>query len=142
MSETRTGKDISVDEVEAIVAEEGYEVSVESDNVLKVRDTDSGITLRAVLEENVLFLAVSCTVVADSAISSGLMRKMLDAGNGISTSSFQLYARDGGQVAVTLNNFCKLQAMGEDDRDDILSCLEFLVVDAMAARALLSDLAA
>jgi hypothetical protein len=43
---------------------------------------------------------------------------------------------------VTLNNFCKLQDMGTDDQDDILSCVHFLLVDVMSARRLLSGLAA
>ena len=41
-----------------------------------------------------------------------------------------------GMEAVTLNNFCKLQDMGADDEDDILSCVHFLMVDVMSARRL------
>jgi hypothetical protein len=41
---------------------------------------------------------------------------------------------------VTLNNFCKLQDMGPEDADDILSCAHFLLVDVMSARRLLGDL--
>ena len=62
------------------------------------------------------------------------MSKMLAADNGISTSYFQLYDAGDGKVAVTLNNFCKLQDMGADDEDDILSCVHFLLVDVMSAR--------
>ncbi|MEI9973910.1 MAG: hypothetical protein WDO73_18780 [Ignavibacteriota bacterium] len=68
------------------------------------------------------------------------MMKMLDATNGISTSHFQLYTR-GPNTAVSLNNFCKLQEMGPDDEDDILSCVHFLLVDVMSARRLLGSLA-
>jgi hypothetical protein len=68
------------------------------------------------------------------------MRRMLAADNGISTSSFQLYDAGGGSVAVALNNFCKLQDMGPEDEDDILSCVHFLLVDVMSARRLLGDL--
>ena len=64
----------------------------------------------------------------------------LAAGNGISTSYFQLYDTGGGKVAVTLNNFCKLQDMGPEDEDDILSCVHFLLVDVMEARRLLTGL--
>ncbi len=67
---------------------------------------------------------------------------MLAADNGISTSSFQLYDAGSGKVTVTLNNFCKLQDLGADDEDDILSCVHFLLVDVMSARRLLSGLAA
>ena len=132
--------EVSIDHVEAILAGRGYEVS-RMNNIVKVRDTDSGITIRAALEDNVLFLTVSCTLVPANAVTPEIMHKMLDADNGISTSGFQLYDRGDGRVAVTLNNFCKLQAMGADDEDDILSCLEFLVVDAVDARDLLGDLA-
>ena len=49
--------------------------------------------------------------------------------NGVSTSSFQLYDAADGKVTITLNNFCKLQDMGPEDEDDILSCEHFLLVD-------------
>lgn len=62
---------------------------------------------------------------------------MLSSDNGISTSHFQLYDTKDGNVAVTLNNFCKLQDMGEEDEDDILSCLHFLFVDVIQALHLL-----
>ena len=45
---------------------------------------------------------------------------MLAADNGISTSYFQLYDAGAGKVAVTLNNFCKLQDMGPMTRT--ISC--------------------
>ncbi len=68
------------------------------------------------------------------------MGLMLAANNGISTSHFQLHEADGDNVTVTLNNFCKLQDMGADDEDDILSCVHFLLVDVIAAKQLLADL--
>jgi len=68
--------------------------------------------------------------------------KLLASDNGISTSYFQLYDAADGQLAVTLNNFCKLQDMGTDDEDDILSCVHFLLVDVMTARRVLKGLAA
>ena len=42
-----------------------------------------------------------------------------------------------GKTAVTLNNFCKLQEMGPDDEDDILSCVSFLLADVVHARDLI-----
>jgi hypothetical protein len=45
-------------------------------------------------------------------------------------------------VAVTLNNFCRLQEMGPEDERDILSAVHFLLVDVMSARRLLSGLQA
>ena len=132
---------VCIDRVEAMLAGEGYEVSRTDENLVRLRDTESGITIRVALEDNVLFLTVPCAVVPTTAITPEMMRKMLDADNGISTSGFQLYDHGDGRVAVTLNNFCKLQCMGADDQDDILSCVEFLMADAVDARDLLGDLA-
>jgi hypothetical protein len=70
------------------------------------------------------------------------MGQMLSAENGISTSAFQLYDVGEGKTAVTLNNFCKLQDMGADDEDDILSCVNFLMADVMSARRLVGHLQA
>jgi len=137
--------EITIDGVEAILAEHGYDVSEhdlpDGGSVLRVRDPESGVVLRGVLEGDILFLTISCLAVEKSKITPELMQRMLDAGNGISTSSFQLYDRADGKTAVTLNNFCKLQTLGDDDRDDILSCVEFLMVDVMAAREIVGDLA-
>jgi hypothetical protein len=62
---------------------------------------------------------------------------MLAADNGISTSHFQLYDVGSGNVSVTLNNFCKLQDLGPDDEDDILSCVSFLLADVVHAKQLI-----
>jgi hypothetical protein len=78
--------------------------------------------------------------VPNRAITAELMAKMLEADNGIHTSHFQLYDAGDGHVAITLANFCKLQEMGPDDEDDILSCVHFLLVDVISARHLLGDL--
>jgi hypothetical protein len=67
---------------------------------------------------------------------------MLSAHNGISTSAFQLYDTAEGKVAVTLNNFCTLQNMGEEDQDDILSLAGYLMADVVEARDLLQPAAA
>jgi hypothetical protein len=69
-----------------------------------------------------------------------MMAKMLAADNGISTSYFQIYDAGEDKVAITLNNFCKLQDLGTDDQDDILSCVHFLLVDVISAKRLLADL--
>ncbi len=133
---------VKLDKVQALISQEGYEVNQEGDSLLKVRDVDSGIVVRAALQENILFCTVSCTVLKADQLSADLMRVMLDAGNGISTSNFQTYGMPDGKVSITLNNFCKLQSLGDDDRDDILSCLDFLVVDVCAARDLFNGLTA
>jgi len=104
------------------------------------RRTDTKSPSRRPTLCDILFLSIVCTVVPETAITPALMRSMLAAENGISTSAFQLYAAGGGKVAVTLNNFCKLQDMGPDDEDDVLSCVHFLMVDVMSAWRLLGSL--
>jgi hypothetical protein len=129
-----------LDRIGSLLAEKGYEVSATGGNILKVREVNSGVALQAVLEGDILFFSLTCTVVSPSAITPDVMRKMLAADNGISTSYFQLYNTADGKVAVTLNNFCKLQDMGPEDEDDILSCVHFLLVDVLEARRLVGGL--
>lgn len=131
---------IDADQIKALLAERGYEVTEPTPGVLRVLELHSGVAVKAVLEGDILFLSLTCTVVPESAVTGQVMRTMLDARNGISTSYFQLYSAGGGKTAVTLNNFCKLADMGAEDQDDILSCVHFLLADVVAARKLLSDL--
>ena len=128
-----------IDEVEEIVANAGYEVVEVEGDTLRIRDLESGISVSCVLEQEILYNTVSCQVVDSGSVSGALMARMLDAQNGISTSSFQLYDLGNGKTAITLNNFSKLQSLGEDDRDDILSCISFLVGDVCEARDLLEE---
>ena len=128
-------------QIHALLAERGYDVSEPAPDTLKIRETSNGVAVQAVLAGEILFLSLVCTVVPREAVTPAIMAKMLDADNGISTSHFQLYDVGGGQVAVSLNNFCKLQDMGHEDEDDILSCVHFLLVDVMSARRLLGSLA-
>jgi len=100
-------------------------------------EVDSGLTLQAVLQGDILFLSLNCATIPAERITADVMRKMLDAGNGISTSHFQLYSGADGNVTITLNNFCKLQELGPDDEDDILSCVGFLMADAVHAHELI-----
>ncbi len=129
-------------QIHALLAEKGYEVSEAAPDTLKIRETHSGVSLRAVLEGDILFLSLVCTTAPRASITAEVMGKMLAADNGISTSYFQLHEAAGGKVAVTLNNFCKLRDMGPEDEDYILSAVHFLLVDVMSARRLLSGLAA
>jgi hypothetical protein len=124
-------------QIHDLLARKRYSVSELDGNVLAIQEVESGISLRAVLEGDILFLSLVCKVVPESSITPKLMRKMLAADNGISTSHFQLYEVGGGNVAVTLNNFCKLQELGPDDEDDILSCVSFLLADVVHARDLI-----
>ncbi len=137
---TETG--IQLDQIGALLAHNGYQVDPEGDNVLKISEVDSGVSIRAVLEGNIVFFALPCVVVPDAALTNDLLRKMLAGDNGISTSHFQLYKTGDGKAAVTLNNFCTLQDMGPEDEDDILSCVHYLLVDVMHARTLIGNLQA
>jgi hypothetical protein len=127
-------------QIHALLAEKGYEVSEPAASTLKITEVQSGVSLEAVLQGDILYLSLVCTVVPRTAITPEIMSRMLAADNGISTSYFQLYKVDAGKVAVTLNNFSKLLDMGPEDEDDILSCVHFLLVDVLSARRLLSSL--
>jgi hypothetical protein len=129
-------------QIHALLAERGYEISEAAPDTIKIRETDSGVAIQAVLEGEILYFSLVCTVVPHAAITADVMHRMLAAENGISTSSFQLYDVGDSKTAVTLNNFCKLQNMGADDEDDILSCVNFLMADVMTARRLVGDLQA
>jgi len=130
-----------IDHIAALLAKQGYDVSEAGPGILNVREVRSGISLRAVLEGDIVFFTLSCMTVPADKITADLMKKMLAGENGISTSSFQLYDAPDGQVTVALNNFCKLFDLGPEDEDDILSCVHFLLVDVIAARDLLGDAA-
>ena len=127
-------------QIHALLAEKGYEVSQPAPDRLKITEVDSGVTLQAVLQGDILFLSLVCTVVPRTKITPEIMARMLAADNGISTSYFQLYDAGKGTTAVTLNNFCKLLDMGPEDEDDVLACVHFLLVDVLAARRLLGNL--
>ncbi len=127
-------------QIHALLAESRYQVSEPAPDTLRIEEVESGVSVQAVLQGDILFFSLTCTVVPRAAITADRMNRMLAADNGISTSHFQLYDAGAGKVAVTLNNFCKLQDMGPEDEDDILSCVHFLLVDVMSARRLLGDL--
>ena len=138
---TATKKEgINTDHISSLLAEKGYEVSVQGEHILHIREVGSGVVVQAALAEDILFLSLNCVTVADSAVTAELMAKMLDADNGISTSHFQLYSAGDGKTSIMLNNFCTLQDMGPEDEDDILSCVHFLLVDVIEARRLIGDM--
>ncbi|HXK06941.1 MAG TPA: hypothetical protein VMS37_31390 [Verrucomicrobiae bacterium] len=128
--------------IHALLAERGYEVTEPAPDSLRIRDVESGVALQAVIEGDIVFFSLPCITVPRAKITPDIMAKMLDANNGISTSSFQVYDSGVGDATVTLNNFCKLQEMGPDDEDDVLSCVHFLLVDVMSARRVIGGLAA
>jgi hypothetical protein len=127
-------------QIHSLLADRGYEVSEPAADTLKVTEVQSGVSLQAVLQGEILFFSLPCITVPESAITPEIMGLMLAANNGISTSHFQLNDAGKGKITITLNNFCKLQDMGADDQDDVLSCVHFLMVDVIAAKHLLSDL--
>ena len=128
-------------QIHALLAEKGFDVHDESPNLFTIKQPDSGITIQAVLEGEILFFSLTCLTLPDQKLTPAALRLMLNADNGISTSHFQLYPAGNGTTAVALSNFCKLQELGSDDQDDILSCVDFLLADVMEARTLLKGLA-
>jgi hypothetical protein len=124
-------------QIHALLAARRYAVAETGSGVLRIQEVDSGIALQAVLQGDILFLSLVCATVPAADVSAEIMRKMLAANNGISTSHFQLYDTSDGRTAITLNNFCKLQELGPDDEDDILSCVGFLMADVVHAKALI-----
>jgi hypothetical protein len=120
-----------------LLARKRYSVTELQDNVLRIQEVESGISLRAVLEGDILFFSLICGIVPASRLTAAILGKMLSAENGISTSHFQLHEVGNGDIAITLNNFCKLQDLGPEDEDDILSCVSFLLADVVHARDLI-----
>jgi hypothetical protein len=133
---------ISMSQVAELLAHHGYDFTEQPSGVLSIREVHSGVGFQAALEGNVLYLTVHLMSLPTSGITADLMRKMLSGNNGISTSAFRLYDADGGKTLVTLNNFCKLQDMGPEDQDDILSLAGYLMADVLEARDLLQPAAA
>ncbi len=127
-------------QIHALLAEAGYEVSETGPDSLLIREVESGVAVRAALQGEVVFFSLVCTTVPRKAITPEVMSAMLAADNGISTSFFQIYDAGAGKSAIALNNFCKIQEMGTDDKDDVLSCVHFLLVDVMTARRVLAGL--
>jgi hypothetical protein len=124
-------------QIRTLLASKRYGVTESGDDVLRIQELDSGIVLQAVLQGEILFFSLVCATVPIFRMTLSVMHKMLSSENGISTSHFQLHESGDGNVTVTLNNFCKLQEMGPDDEDDILSCVAFLLADVVHAKELI-----
>lgn len=135
-------ENVSITQIEELLATSGYEVTEADGGVIRIKDPETGVSFQAALEGNVLYMTVKLMAVPAAAITPETMRKMLAGENGISTSSFRLYESADGNVSVTLNNFCTIQNMGEEDRDDILSLAGYLMADVVEARDLLQPSAA
>jgi len=132
----------AISQIAELLAHNGYDVTDAGPGVLRIRDLDTGVAFQAALHGNILFMTVNLIRVSTVSITAETMRLMLDANNGISTSSFQLYDAGDGHTAITLNNFCTLQDMGPEDKDDILSLAGYLMADLLEARDLLQPVQA
>jgi hypothetical protein len=130
----------TISHIEALLAENGYEVTELESGVLRVRDPQTGVTYQAALEGNVLYMSVTLVTVPSQDVTAEMMSKMLSAESGITTSAFHLVSAAEGKTAITLNNFCTLQNMGPEDQDDILSLAGYLMADLMEARELLQPM--
>ena len=130
-------ENVSITQIEELLASKGYEVTETDGGVLRVQDVETGVSFQAALEGNVLFITVKLTTLPAAGVTPEVMRKMLSSDNGISTSAFKLFDAGDGHVAVTLNSFCTLQNMGSEDQDDILSLAGYLMADVVEARDLL-----
>lgn len=134
---TTTDTPVVISQIEQVLAETGYEVIELGQDVLRVGDLETGVSFRAALQGNVLYMSVVLETVPSEQITPELMRRMLAGDNGISTSSFKLYDGGEGLTAVALSNFCTLQNMGEEDKDDVLSLASYLMADLLEARDLI-----
>jgi hypothetical protein len=134
-------ENVSITQIEELLASNGYEVTETEGGVIRVRDLETGVSFQAALEGNVLYMNVKLTTMPAAEVTAELMRKMLASDNGISTSAFQLYDAGDGTLAVALNNFCTIQNMGPEDEDDVLSLAGYLMADVVAARDLLQPAA-
>jgi hypothetical protein len=126
-----------LNQIHELLARKRYSVTDIDDHILRIQEMESGISLRAVLENDIVYFSLVCVTVPAARITPALLRKMLAADNGIATSYFRLHEGQNAQIAITLNNFCKVQDLGPDDEDDILACVSFLLADVVQARNLI-----
>jgi hypothetical protein len=66
-------------QVHALLASKRYSVTDLNDSVLRIEELESGISLRAVLEGDILFLSLVCMSVPAAKITAAVMHKMLAA---------------------------------------------------------------
>jgi hypothetical protein len=126
-------------QIHELLAAHRYSVAESADGTLSITEVDSGLTIQSALQGEILFFSLKCATVPADRLTADVLRRMLASDNGISTSRFQLYTGADGNVTITLNNFCKLQELGPDDEDDILSCVDFLMADVVHARELIGQ---
>ena len=64
--------------IHALLAERGYEVSEPSPDSLSIREVQSGVTVHAVLQGEILFLSLTCVVVPSSSLTPDILALMLE----------------------------------------------------------------
>lgn len=132
--------EVSAEGVKNIIKELGYELVDDKGSVFSIRGS-SGIKIICGVEEEILEITVPLVSVSESKLTREVALAMLWQDNGLSTSHIELVRCKGDQVRVVLMNYCKLSELGADDRDDIETALEFIELDTVRARSLLSALA-
>lgn len=131
--------DISPQAVKTLLLELGYEVTRDEGDVFAIRGS-TGFTILCALEHEILNVTVPLVAVSPDKLTREVLLRMLRHDNGLATSHLELVEKAGGKVQVVLMNYCKLQALGEDDLDDIQTAVEFIELDVLRARSILNEL--
>ncbi len=74
-----TQTSLSLEQIHALLAKRQYAVQELSDSMLSIQEVESGISLRAVLEGEILFLSLVCMVVPETADNGGHHAKNVEA---------------------------------------------------------------
>src|SRR5689334_10513891 len=93
---TTSTANTKLEQIHALLAAKRYSVTEDGPGVLRIKEVDTGIALQGVLEGDILYLSLPCMTVSDKSLTAPILRKMLAADNGISTSYFQLYNTGDG----------------------------------------------
>ena len=136
---TNQAKTAGLQDVKNLIKVVGYEIIKDMGDVFVVQD-ESCIPIYCGYQDGVLSNSIPCHKVLAEKLTTDVMIRMLSADNGLSTSAFRIQEAGSGQYQILLTNFCKLQALEEDDADDIWSALNFLEIDLVKARSLLQDI--
>ena len=131
--------EVSAEGVKNIIKQLGYEILSDREDVFTIKGS-SGVKILCAVEESILNVTLPLITVAKSAVTHAVAIDMLRSDNGISTSHVELFERPGDKYNIALMNYCKLQELGDDDMDDIETAIEFIELDAVKARGLLSAL--
>src|SRR5438552_182291 len=113
-------------QIHALLAEQGYEVSEPAPDTLRIREVDSGVSIQAVLEGDILFFSLTCTVVPPNKITPEIMRRVArgQANQGvdiIEDATFEATVRQTvADMKTELNNVVRAsaQAMSNYNRLD------------------------